>query len=140
MFRFPDWCYRRLPSQPLFWLILWIVWFSILWTLSSSNPDLDKGPELPHIDKVYHLAYFMIGGFAAANFLYLKFRFNWKKVFIIVVIAGSAVGIIDEYHQSFTPGRSGNDVGDWIADTLGAYTGCLYCYLMWQRFNTDKPS
>src|SRR4026207_61643 len=33
------------------------------------------------------------------------------------VIASSAYGATDEYHQSFVPGRTA-DVADWTADTL----------------------
>lgn len=46
---------------------------------------------------------------------------------------GGLVGIIDEYHQTFTPGRTGNDLGDWIADILGSIAGASYCYYMWKR-------
>ena len=37
----------------------------------------------------------------------------------------SVFGMLDEFHQLFTPGRSGGDVGDWIADTFGAFCGVL---------------
>ncbi|MCX6954305.1 MAG: VanZ family protein [Verrucomicrobia bacterium] len=35
------------------------------------------------------------------------------------VLAASAYGVSDEFHQSFVPGRS-VEVADWMADTLGA--------------------
>jgi VanZ family protein len=136
MFKFHDWCYRRLPSRPLFWLISWCMWFSVLWLLSSSDPKLNNGLTIPNIDKLYHFGYFMIGGFFAANLLHLKPQFQWEKIVLIVTLVGAIVGAIDEYHQSFNPERSGNDLGDWLADTLGAYAGCLYCYLMWKRVAT----
>lgn len=41
----------------------------------------------------------------------------------VVVIA--LIGALDEYHQSFTPGRSGNDPFDWLADLLGAIAGAF---------------
>ena len=138
MFRFPDWIYRRLPSQAIFWLILWVAWFCILWTLSGSNPKIDQAPEIPHFDKVLHFGYFMIGGFCGANFLRIRSLLPWKKIFLIVVILGATVGALDEYHQSFTPGRSGNDIGDWMADTLGTLAGCLYCYFMCRRFSPES--
>ena len=34
-----------------------------------------------------------------------------------------AVGIFDEWHQSTTPGRDGNSVGDVIADVVGGVIG-----------------
>lgn len=41
------------------------------------------------------------------------------------VIVIGIVGILDEYHQSFTPGRSGNDPYDWLADVVGGMVGAL---------------
>ena len=37
----------------------------------------------------------------------------------------AAFGASDELLQKFTPGRSGGDLYDWIADFLGAITGAL---------------
>jgi VanZ family protein len=37
------------------------------------------------------------------------------------LLAISAYGMSDEWHQSFVPGRS-TSIADWIADTLGALT------------------
>jgi len=34
-----------------------------------------------------------------------------------------AGGIVDEALQVMTPGRTGGDIGDWIADVLGAGAG-----------------
>ena len=50
-------------------------------------------------------------------------QFLWVIFAIVVLIVGVLIGRLDEYHQSFTPGRSGNDNGDWLADILGAATG-----------------
>ena len=38
----------------------------------------------------------------------------WGSILIVSVFGAS-----DEWHQSFTPGRSAT-VADWVADTLGA--------------------
>jgi VanZ family protein len=46
-------------------------------------------------------------------------------IFLITIVAISAFGALDEYHQLSTPGRSGGDLGDWTADTLGAMVGVL---------------
>ena len=42
---------------------------------------------------------------------------------IVVIVVGFVIGRLDEYHQSFTPGRTGNDNGDWLADILGSIGG-----------------
>ena len=43
----------------------------------------------------------------------------------VLVIVLATVGALDEWHQSWVPGRSGNDPGDWLADVVGALTGGL---------------
>ena len=57
---------------------------------------------------------------------------HWTRfrVFAIVTVVFMILGRLDEYHQSFTPGRSGNDMGDWVADILGASTGALLVVLI----------
>ena len=39
---------------------------------------------------------------------------------------GAIIGALDEYHQTFTPGRSGNDPWDLLADTVGAAAGSAF--------------
>ena len=81
---------------------------------------------MAHFDKMAHFSYFLCGGAAMAACLGLKWR-GWTryKVFAIVTVLFTVLGRLDEYHQSFTPGRSANDTGDWIADILGATVGAL---------------
>lgn len=135
-----DALYRKLPSHPYFWLLIWITWFSVLWMLSSRVPEIKHGPKIPHFDKVAHFCYFTAGGFLMANFLHLKTSFPWRRLALITIIIGATVGIIDEYHQTFTPGRTGNDLGDWIADFTGTIAGVAYCYFMWLRIKRLNPS
>lgn len=139
MFKLPDWCYRQLPSSHKIWITLWITWFVTLWFLSSGKPSIQNGPNIPNIDKVLHFGYYMIGGFFFANFLHLNSAtpWNWRRIITTSLIIGALVGGLDEYRQSFTPGRSGNDLGDWIADISGTLTGAYYCYFMWIRINKN---
>jgi VanZ family protein len=46
---------------------------------------------------------------------------RWR-VALMVLIAISLFGAIDEFHQRFIPGR-GMELGDWIADSCGALLG-----------------
>jgi VanZ family protein len=51
----------------------------------------------------------------------------------------AAYGASDEWHQSFVPGRA-SDVGDWIADTLGATVAIgVYTWWTWYRRLLEKP-
>lgn len=137
MFKFPDWCYGKLPSNYTFWFIAWLFWLLTLCLLSSGTQAVKHSPDIPHIDKVAHFGYFMLGSFFFANFLYLKKPNprNWKAIIIATIITGSIVGAIDELHQNFTAGRTGCDPADWLADVLGTIAGLYYCYSMWQRLS-----
>lgn len=142
MLKFPDWCYSKLPQSKFFWICAWLIWFSTLWYLSSITPKIKDAPQIPHLDKVAHFCYFMAGGFCIANALFLRKNksSSWKQILIISILIGASAGAIDEYHQTFTPGRTGNSYGDWIADTLGTAAGAYYCLLMWKRLAKNKHS
>jgi VanZ family protein len=44
---------------------------------------------------------------------------------IPAVILVAVFGGLDEALQTLTPGRSGGDLDDWVADALGAAAGAL---------------
>jgi VanZ family protein len=44
-------------------------------------------------------------------------------------VLGSLYGLTDEFHQRFVPHRSA-EVGDWVADTIGAALGALLAWLV----------
>jgi len=125
----------NLPPIPLpsicrsssFWFVAFLIWGLVLWFLSDGPmPDL-KGPEFPGIDKVFHFGYYFGGAglLSAAFFLRAPSDPNWPTLALFVTLILSAVGVLDEWHQSWTPERSGNDAGDWLADTCGALAGTI---------------
>jgi VanZ family protein len=97
---------------------------AILSSLSHPGPKID----VVGIDKVEHAIYFAVGGMCLALALALRGKTAhsalltapWRKLALITLLAGAAVGWFDEWHQSFTPGRKGLDVYDWMADVLGS--------------------
>jgi VanZ family protein len=112
--------------RPLFWLLLLIVWWVALFILSHQSQLFPPGPDIKHIDKVEHAAYFTLGGFLFFVVLRLvKPRMSFLAAALLTVLACSVIGALDEFHQSFIPNRSGNDVGDWLADTLGGVLGSI---------------
>lgn len=116
----------RIFRQPRFWLITFIIWASILWYLSSR--DFKGFPvTFNHIDKVKHFGYFFGGSGLLSAWLYLRNPEspNWRRLIITSILILAVVGAVDEYHQSFTPGRSGNDFWDWLADVVGATAGAF---------------
>lgn len=133
-----DYCATWLPRKSVAYFFLFVGWLVALWFFSAGNPSIKSGQEIPHIDKVLHFGYFFGGAGLMVAWLGLSHRvraFNWPSWclwLIVVLFAGCLIGRLDEYHQSFTPGRSGNDTGDWLADILGATAGAwvmLICVL-----------
>lgn len=116
-------------NSPRFWLFATIVWAVVLYTLSSFNKTLPEGgPEIPFFDKILHFGYFFGGGIMLTTHFLLKKGTNasyfWRVRLPLIIFA--LIGALDEYHQTFTPGRSGNDPYDWLADVLGAAAGILF--------------
>lgn len=95
----------------------------ILW-LSSLTPD--ELPSAAHLvwDKLNHVLAYALGGWLAATAL-RRSRPSSSVIGAIVTVVAliAAFGALDELWQEFTPGRSGGDVYDWIADALGATAG-----------------
>ena len=117
----------RIPRQRKFWLACFLLWFAVLWILSSSSNVGKYAPHIANFDKVEHFGYFFGGsGLLCAWLFRLRpDRPNWKAIISTAVIVIALTGWFDEWHQSFTPGRSGNDPYDWLADLLGATAGAF---------------
>ncbi|MGB2403436.1 MAG: VanZ family protein [Akkermansiaceae bacterium] len=115
----------RLPERAATYFFLFACWFIILWLLSSGNPSFKSAAEIPYLDKLAHFIYFYIGGALLTIASGLKWHgLSRMRLFLTVVIICSVIGRLDEYHQSYVPGRTGNDNGDWFADTVGGLSGC----------------
>ncbi len=115
---------RWLIRRPALWLAGLLVWFATLWGLSSLH---SAGPRIDvhHIDKLMHFGYFLGGGFLFAGW---QFRLHadspdWRRILGAALLAMALVGAVDEWHQCYTPGRSGGDPWDWTADVLGGAAG-----------------
>ena len=82
-------------------------------------------------DKLKHIiAYFALGIFLC---LWIPREKWFAKPFIwgvAVVVAGTVFGVLDEFHQSFVPGRSGNDVGDMVANFIGSFVSPFVYFAM----------
>lgn len=130
----------RLPRHPQFWFIAFLLWFAVLWGLSSFSLNSTYSPPVNHFDKVEHFGYFFGGSCLLCAWLYRRNpqHRDWKAILTTAIVVISLVGVLDEYHQSFTPGRSGNDPYDWLADFFGAITGAFIFRKIHPRLKWDS--
>lgn len=104
-----------------------------LLVVTASGRSRVAGPEVTHFDKVAH---FCVYGLIAS--LVCRMRPGWRWALCALAIT-SFFGFTDEWRQSYTPGRDA-DVGDWIADTLGAAVAVsLYAGWRWYRELLEFP-
>ena len=117
----------RLFRNPRFWLACFLLWFGVLWLLSSFSLAGEIAPPIPNFDKLEHFGYYFGGSGLLSAYLFRRDpdRPNWPSLLSIAIVAIALTGCLDEYHQSFTPGRSGNDPYDLLADVLGATAGAF---------------
>lgn len=121
LMKMPAFAYR-----PFFWRTLVLIWFGVLYWLSDQSTLPPPPGDLPNIDKFEHAGYFTLGGFCFLMGLRRAglARGKWLALAVTVLFC-TLVGVFDEWHQLHVPGRSGGDVGDWLADTLGGVFGTL---------------
>ena len=111
---------------------LWPVAIAGLIFFASSQSKI-AGPSIEGIDKVTH---FSIYGLLATLVVRLGHHRQFAWIALVLV---SVYGMTDEWHQSFTPGRS-VEFADWLADTLGAALAIvLYRNWTWYRTLLERP-
>lgn len=94
-------------------------------------------------DKIAHACYFTAGAAAFALALGLALATNVSlskaRLLLACLVMAALVGAFDEWHQSHTPGRDGNSLGDWIADVLGGLLGFWLALVLLPRLR-NKPT
>ncbi|HEX2855628.1 MAG TPA: VanZ family protein [Opitutaceae bacterium] len=111
---------------------IWPLAMAALIFAASSRSHLG-GPAVAGIDKVTHFAVY---GLLATLVVRLGrgSRAAWLSVLVV-----SLYGLSDEWHQSFTPGRS-VELADWLADTGGAALAvAMYSGWTWYRKLLEAP-
>ncbi len=107
----------------LLWAAL-LSWACVILWLSSLTPR--DFPEAAFLfwDKLSHFLAYAVGGWLAAAALRTsRPRTPVVRLLLVAVLLIAAFGILDEAFQTLTPGRTGGDVDDWVADLLGAAAG-----------------
>jgi VanZ family protein len=93
--------------------------------LSHLPGDQLVSSSLPGLDKLAHVLLFTL--------LAMAFLFGLPRTFVVnrpvaaglaTLIVGVGFGVVDEYHQSFVPGRS-PELADLVADAAGVIVAVL---------------
>jgi len=108
-----------------------LLWAGTLYYLSD-QPGMAITPLFSHQDKVMHVvAYALLGIFSMGVLPKSTAGYRPAQLWIVTALTG-VYGLLDEYHQSFIPGRFAS-LGDVIADLAGGFLGALFVYLLAQR-------
>lgn len=121
--------FRSAMPRPITAVLLWLallVWgASVLWLSSLTRQELPEAAFLLS-DKFNHFVAFAVGGWLAASALRISCRQGRATgQILLAILLIAAFGAFDEMLQTYTPGRQGGDLYDWIADFLGAIAGAL---------------
>lgn len=115
-------------------LLAGLLWCGLLgWGAGILSVSSVNGEDLPSAlfaftfaDKIIHFLAFALGGWLAAAALRVSFpHLPVARAILLAIILVAAFGVLDETWQTFTPGRRGGDLSDWIADFLGGIAGAL---------------
>ena len=126
----------EIPRRPLatgLWIALLCWAVGVLW-LSSLTPQEMPDAAFLFMDKINHFLAYSVGGWLAASAVLLSRPLapvEGSVALAVVIVAG--FGVADEAVQAFTPGRTGGDLYDWVADLLGAAAGALLSLLTGRR-------
>ncbi len=109
--------------------------------VQSSFPTVEQLPSFKFSDKLLHFAAYGIMAILFCRAFNSTNRLHRRRglLFLFSVMATTAYGLSDEWHQSFVPGRSA-EVGDAVADFAGGLAGSwLYLKYLRLRLRSHTP-
>ena len=101
-----------------------VLWMGFLFFLSGL--EIRTGLSFVGLDKLVHVILYSVLG---ASFAWSRWRTGSKIPGSILVLVGATYGYLDEWHQSFVPGRF-QSWGDGFADVTGLIIG-FYFFGKW---------
>jgi len=112
-----------------------VLYYLLIFIVSSQNYD---SPLLGHgLDKAAHFVEFSLLGFFLSLGYFNTFSFPPGIKAFLVFITGLPLGILDELHQNFVPGRT-SAASDVMADAAGIIAGVLV-YLFFAKMKKRPP-
>lgn len=112
--------------------LLALLWMTTIYYLSSHPmPEVDLGFSAQ--DKVVHLVgYGLLGALLLGAMPWRERGYSLRQVGLAILLA-SLYGLLDEWHQSFVPGRH-SDALDLVADFVGAALGSFSLWWLARHF------
>lgn len=128
--------FRSLLKFLRYWIPVALI-LGVIFYLSSQPPEAFPDIRFPFIDKWVHIALYTVVGFGFGRALTAGERthLDWKRYRLLLALALILTviwGVLDEFHQSFVPGRS-VELADVVADAIGGAFGCglTVLYRLW---------
>ncbi len=113
---------RILYWSPVAALLLLQAWLSA----QSSLPALPAFAfDIPNGDKLVHAGYFFLIGLFTVRAARWGEGWSRTRTVLIVLLLGAVYGLVDEFHQTFTPNRD-SDPWDLVADITGAACAAVF--------------
>jgi VanZ family protein len=111
---------------------------AIFWLSSRTGPQIEEMNVFEISDKVAHFLAFFAGALPIVCSLRWSTKWGWRKIACVAAFTLMLYGAADEYHQTFTENRSGADVWDGLADTLGGLAGAIVTSSIYARFERSR--
>lgn len=98
-----------------------VAWAGLIFLVSHQSRPPVQLPPFAYADKVVHAGVFGLLAALVARWL-LVTGAAARRTLWLSILAASLYGALDEWHQSFVPGRDPDPL-DWAADSAGAVLG-----------------
>lgn len=117
-----------------------IAYAALIYFLSSLSHFGDEIQIFSCFDKIAHLMEYLLFGFLICRwFSSLGPGRKKSAALIMTMVLGTFYGLLDEWHQSFVPGRDAS-LGDAFFDAAGVTAGAfLYRWLQERRLLSTAP-
>jgi VanZ family protein len=112
-----------------------LLYTALIWWLSSQVLDIQLIAYVPLRDRGVHLVEYGVLALLLARAVHVTWPERGLRGALFAVLLGFALGLLDEVHQLFVPGRSA-DILDLVADTAGACVA-VGCYA---AFTTSRAA
>lgn len=113
------------------------LYYGLIFVLSSRRLKLDV--SLPNFDKLAHGAAYWLLGFLLAFGFFKLLRLSLKTKQGGVILTGVILGILDEIHQIFVPGRTPDPL-DIAADAVGIVLGLILFRLIFRKKRPEQSA